>query len=51
MTDINAGTISIDYEAEWNRQRVRLIELEKENNALRETIIGMCKYLFGGDTE
>ena len=46
MTDINEGTIHTDYEAEWNRQRVRLIELEEENNRLRNTIIGMCKSLF-----
>ena len=47
MTDINAGTISINYEAEYNRQRVRLIELEEENEKLRTTIIRMCKSLFG----
>lgn len=46
MTDKYEGTIRTDYEAAWNRQRVRLIELEEENNRLRNTIIGMCKSLF-----
>lgn len=46
MTDINEGTIRTDYEAEWSKQRVKLIELEEENDRLRNTIIGMCKSLF-----
>ena len=40
------GTISLNYEAEWHRQRKKIMELENENKRLRDTIIGMCKALY-----
>ena len=43
--------VSIDYEAEWNRQRVEIMKLKDENKKLRNTIVGMCKTLYakGGE--
>lgn len=45
------GTISVDYESEWLRQRETIMKLESENKRLRDTIIGMCKALYekGGE--
>ncbi len=43
---VNAGTISVNYEAEYWRQREKLMELTDENKRLRDTIIGMCKSLY-----
>lgn len=44
-------TISVNYEAEWHRQREMIMKLESENKSLRDTIIGMCKALYekGGE--
>ena len=48
--DSNANTcgctISVDYKAEWYRQRETIMKLESENKRLRDTIIGMCKALY-----
>ena len=40
------GTISVNYEAEWHRQREMIMKLESENKRLRDTIVGMCKALY-----
>lgn len=40
------GTISVDYESEWYRQREKIMTLEDENERLRNTIVGMCKALY-----
>ncbi len=42
----NIGTISVDYETEWFRQREEIMKLTSENKRLRDTIIGMCKSLY-----
>ena len=50
-TSVDAGTVSVDYEAEWHRQREAIMKLESENKRLRDTIVGMCKALYekGGE--
>lgn len=41
-----ANTVSVNYEAEYLRQREIIMELSDENKRLKDMIIGMCESLY-----